>query len=93
MLLTASIVSYISHVYYVCRSKRNKAMPAVQMVQYTAVHRATSTLRSLSSQREVPNPPSDQCSAMVSLSHAASPNSSLPRTSTPRYGLNHFFTN
>ncbi|XP_067000391.1 epsilon-sarcoglycan isoform X1 [Anabrus simplex] len=69
------------------RSKRNKEMPAVQMVQYSAVHRATHTLRSLSSQRDVSNSPSEACSTTVSHSRTASPNSSLPRTSTPRVSM------
>ncbi|XP_069699412.1 alpha-sarcoglycan isoform X3 [Periplaneta americana] len=82
---------YFESIFDICesylRSKRNKETPAVQMVQYTAVHRATNTLRSLSSQRQVLNPPSDQCSTTVSRSHTASPNSSLPRTSTPRLSM------
>jgi hypothetical protein len=75
----------VNKLHFVYRSKRNKETPAVQMLQYTAVHRATNTLRSLSSQRQVPDPPSDQCSTTVSRSQTASPSSSLPQTSTLRY--------
>lgn len=84
MIILVLILSLILCFHHEGISKRNKETPAVQMVQYTAVHRATSTLRSLSSQREVPNPPSDQCSTTVSRSRTASPSSSLPQTSTPR---------
>ncbi|KAK7794674.1 hypothetical protein R5R35_003789 [Gryllus longicercus] len=66
------------------RSKRNKETPAVQMVQYAAVQRATHTLRSLSSQREVSNTPSEICSTTLSRSRTASPNSSLPRSNATR---------
>lgn len=87
MIILVLILSLILCFHHEGISKRNKETPAVQMVQYTAVHRATNTLRSLSSQRQVPNPPSDQCSATLSRSRTASPNSSLPRTSTPRVSM------
>ncbi|KDR16217.1 epsilon-sarcoglycan isoform X2 [Zootermopsis nevadensis] len=87
MIILVLILSLILCFHHEGISKRNKETPAVQMVQYTAVHRATNTLRSLSSQRRVLNPPSDQCSTTVSRSHTASPNSSLPRTSTPRMSM------
>ncbi|XP_049862304.1 alpha-sarcoglycan isoform X2 [Schistocerca gregaria] len=63
------------------RSKRNKQLPAVQMVQYTAVHRATNTLRSLSNQRDACTVPSEVASYKVQNS---SPSNSLLKTTIPR---------
>ncbi|XP_067000393.1 epsilon-sarcoglycan isoform X3 [Anabrus simplex] len=87
MIILVIILSLILCFHHEGISKRNKEMPAVQMVQYSAVHRATHTLRSLSSQRDVSNSPSEACSTTVSHSRTASPNSSLPRTSTPRVSM------
>ncbi|PSN56245.1 hypothetical protein C0J52_00373 [Blattella germanica] len=71
MIILVLLLSVILCFHHEGISKRQKDTPAVQMVQYTAVHRATNTLRSLSSQREVPGEHEN----------------SLPRTSTPRMSM------
>ncbi|KAJ9585970.1 hypothetical protein L9F63_020384, partial [Diploptera punctata] len=87
MILLVLVLSAILCFHHEGISKRNKETPAVQMVQYTAVHRASNTLRSLSSQRQVPNASSEQSSTVVSCGHTGSPSNSLPRTSTPRSSM------
>lgn len=84
MIVLVVLLSFILCFHHEGISKRNKETPAVQMVQYAAVQRATHTLRSLSSQREVSNTPSEFCSTTHSRSRTASPNSSLPRTTASR---------
>lgn len=52
MILLAILLSLILCFHHEGINKRNQDTPAVQMVRYAAVQRATSTLRSLSAQRD-----------------------------------------
>ncbi|KAG8234412.1 hypothetical protein J437_LFUL015522 [Ladona fulva] len=58
------------------RSKRIDETPAVQMVQYEAVHRATRTLRSLSSNRASPSP---SLASSMTLPLSSSPRQTMDR--------------
>ncbi|XP_071446057.1 epsilon-sarcoglycan isoform X2 [Hetaerina americana] len=57
-------------------SKRLDETPAVQMVQYEAVHRATRTLRSLSSNRASPSP---SLASSMTLPLSSSPRQTMER--------------
>ncbi|XP_034255958.1 epsilon-sarcoglycan isoform X1 [Thrips palmi] len=52
MIILAILLSLILCFHHEGINKRNQDTPAVQMVRYAAVQRATSTLRSLSAQRD-----------------------------------------
>nr|CAD7199146.1 unnamed protein product [Timema douglasi] len=87
MLVLVLMLSLILCFHHEGITKRNNQTPATQMVQYTAVQKASHTLRSLSSQRQVSISTSEQCSSTVSRSRTGSPNSSLPRTASPRLSV------
>lgn len=53
MIVLAVLLSLILCFHHEGINKRNQETPAVQMVRYAAVQRATSTLRSLSTQRDI----------------------------------------
>ncbi|XP_046389938.1 epsilon-sarcoglycan isoform X2 [Ischnura elegans] len=76
LLVLVVILSLLLCFHHEGISKRLDETPAVQMVQYEAVHRATRTLRSLSSNRASPSP---SLASSMTLPLSSSPRQTMER--------------